>query len=81
MLRNVESFWCPIRFDNTKKCDHCLGDFPDIVSGWIIADGTMEQVQELLKNKYKSGQKSNAWFGHPARLTVEGEEVEQEESD
>ena len=22
MLRNVESFWCPIRFDSTKKCEH-----------------------------------------------------------
>ena len=40
----------------------------------------MQDVQELLKNKYKSGQKENPWFGHPARLTVEGEEIEGEES-
>ncbi len=80
MLRNVESFWCPIRFDSTKKCDNCKGDFPDIVGGWIKADGTMEDVQALLKSKYSTGEKSNPWFGHSARLTVEGEEIEQEDN-
>ena len=30
MLRNVESFWCPIRFYDGKKCDNCKLDFPDI---------------------------------------------------
>ncbi len=81
MLRNVESFWCPIRFDSTKKCDHCRGDFPDIVGGWIAADGTMQDVAALLQEKYPTGQKSNPWYGHPARLTIEGEAVEREEGD
>jgi hypothetical protein len=34
MLRNVESFWCPIRFASGKKCDNCKLDFPDIDGGW-----------------------------------------------
>lgn len=33
MLRNVESFWCPIRFYNGKKCENCKLDFPDIEGG------------------------------------------------
>ncbi len=76
MLRNVESFWCPIRFDSTKKCEHCQVDYPDIVGGWIAADGTMQDVTTLLREKYPAGQKSNPWFGHPARLTNEGEAIE-----
>ncbi|MBK7405799.1 MAG: hypothetical protein IPJ41_14560 [Phycisphaerales bacterium] len=27
MLRNVETFWCPIRFDSAKKCENCKHDF------------------------------------------------------
>ena len=39
MLRNVESFWCPIRFYEGKKCENCQVDFPDIAQrldagGW-----------------------------------------------
>src|SRR6266851_3450023 len=34
ILRNVESFLCPIRFANGKKCDNCKLDFPDIHGGW-----------------------------------------------
>jgi hypothetical protein len=30
MLRNVESFWCPIKFYENKKCENCRLDFPDI---------------------------------------------------
>ena len=41
MLRNVESFWCPIRFDNKKKCSNCSVDFPDVFNGWANADGSM----------------------------------------
>jgi hypothetical protein len=62
MLRNVESFWCPIRFYEGKKCDNCKIDFPDIEGGWIAADGTMDDVENLLKEKY-GGQK-RSWFGH-----------------
>jgi hypothetical protein len=71
MLRNVESFWCPIRFYDGKKCDNCKLDFPDIDGGWIPADGTMQQVEAKLEEMY-GGAGENAWFGHPVRLTVRG---------
>lgn len=74
MLRNVESFWCPIRFDSAKKCENCRVDFPDIANGWVPADATMEQVEQRLAEKY-STQGPNAWFGHPVRLTVDGVRV------
>lgn len=35
MLRNIESFWCPIRFYEGKKCENCRMDFPDIEGGWV----------------------------------------------
>tara|TARA_B100001964_G_C14110083_1_gene543359 strand:+ start:218 stop:1042 length:825 start_codon:yes stop_codon:yes gene_type:complete len=73
MLRNVESFWCPLRFDNKKKCENCSVDFPDVFNGWARPDGSMEDVVEILKKQYGEAE-VNCWFGHPARLTVEGEE-------
>ena len=66
MLRNVESFWCPIRFDNNKKCENCQLDFPDITGGWVAADGTMEDVSKVLQKNYKTDGESS-WFGHPCR--------------
>ena len=72
MLRNVESFWCPIRFDSEKKCENCRQDFPDLDGGWIAADGSMAEVAALLERKYPGDGKVYAWFGHPARLTIEG---------
>jgi hypothetical protein len=71
MLRNVESFWCPIRFYDGKKCDNCKMDFPDIDGGWVSPSGTMKQVEEKLQEMY-SGDGEKAWFGHPVRLTVRG---------
>jgi hypothetical protein len=65
MLRNVESFWCPIRFYDGKKCDNCKLDFPDLEGGWVAADGTMDDVEELLKEKY--GEEQRSWFSHPDR--------------
>ncbi len=70
MLRNVESFWCPIRFDSEKKCERCRVDFPDIDAGWVRADGTMEEVTQVLERMHD---KHHGWFGHPARLTVQGQ--------
>ena len=70
MLRNVESFWCPIRFDSTKKCANCSIDFPDVAREWVPAHATMGDVAEVLKAKFSDGQRG--WFGHPARLTVAG---------
>jgi hypothetical protein len=75
MLRNVESFWCPIRFYEGKKCANCRIDFPDIDHGWVPADVTMREVEDLLESKYGSGQ-PRTWFGHPARLTVKGQPLE-----
>lgn len=68
MLRNVESFWCPIRFDSRKKCENCKIDFPDLENGWVNADGNIGDVARLLEEKYPlgSGQRYG-WFGHPAR--------------
>jgi hypothetical protein len=70
MLRNVESFWCPIRFSEGKKCDNCKLDFPDIAGGWVQPDATMADVEKVLEQQYGNGQR--AWFGHPVRLTVQG---------
>lgn len=72
MLRNVESFWCPIRYYDGKKCDHCKLDFPDIANGWVPADGNMSDVVKVMEEKYGNGER--AWFGHPVRLTVKGAE-------
>lgn len=87
MLRNVESFWCPIRFDSSKKCANCAVDFPDVEGGWAKADGTMSDVVRALEQHYPlpapdrgltRGAQINGintispWFGHPVRLTVRG---------
>lgn len=78
MLRNVESFWCPIRFDSEKKCANCRIDFPDIEGGWVHASGDMSDVTALMEQKFPQGgidgKGTNPWFGHPARLSVEGKE-------
>jgi hypothetical protein len=65
MLRNVESFWCPIRFYDGKKCENCKLDFPDIEGGWVAADGNMSNVERVLKQMYGDHQRS--WFGHQER--------------
>jgi hypothetical protein len=63
MLRNVESFWCPIRFYDGKKCENCKIDFPDIEGGWVDANGTMRDVEAVLKQQYQ--QPPYTWFGYP----------------
>lgn len=80
MLRNVESFWCPIRFDSEKKCENCRQDFPDLDGGWVPATGSMGDVTELLERKYPEDAKVYAWFGHPARLTIEGRTPEDDDA-
>ncbi|MDJ0899066.1 MAG: hypothetical protein QNJ55_09655 [Xenococcus sp. MO_188.B8] len=65
MLRNIESFWCPIRFYSEKKCENCQLDFPDVADSWVAADGTMEDVTKLLESKYTPNQEERAWYGHP----------------
>ncbi len=65
MLRNLESFWCPIRFYPGKKCENCKLDFPDIPA-WVPADGSVEDVERKLIEKY-DGRRWNSWWSHPDR--------------
>jgi hypothetical protein len=77
MLRNVESFWCPIRFDSAKKCANCAVDFPDVEQGWVEADGTMADVTATLQRQYaRTGPGDRAWFNAPVRITVRGAALE-----
>jgi len=75
MLRNVESFWCPIRFASGKKCENCAIDFPDINGGWVDAAGTMADVTATLDRMYTS-EGDHPWFGHRVRITVKGKELD-----
>jgi len=70
MLRNVETFWCPIRFDSSKKCDNCQHDFPDVAERWTPAGSNMAEVVRRLDENYPGPNGDNSWWGHPARLTV-----------
>jgi hypothetical protein len=80
MLRNVESFWCPIRFSDRAKCDNCAVDFPDVNADWVPHDATMAEVTRLLRQKYPGPNRTNPHFQHPARLTVEGQPHQPPES-
>jgi len=65
MLRNVESFWCPIRFcEDCKNC-HVATDFPD-VQKWCAAQGSIEDAVKVFEEQYGDRQE-NSWFGHPDR--------------
>lgn len=67
MLRNIESFWCPIKFYDGKKCENCRIDFPDI-DQWVDADGTIEEVTALIEEKYPRGKDApRGWFGSKER--------------
>jgi len=61
-------------FDNTKKCENCAIDFPDLDHGWVAADGNMAQVVETIEKEHAGGH--HEWFGHPVRLTMKGKEIE-----
>lgn len=73
MLRNIESFWCPIRFRSDLKCDNCNIDFPDIEGGWVDADATIAEAAAKSAAMYPGPDGINGWFGHPSRITVEGQ--------
>jgi hypothetical protein len=73
MLRNIESFWCPIRFYSGKKCENCAIDFPDVVDGWVPADGTMAQVADTIDRMHGDG--DHAWFGRRVQVTVRGQSM------
>lgn len=65
MLRNIESFWCPIRFRSDVKNDNASVDFPD-VKEWTPADGTMEDAVRHFEEHY-DGTQPNSWWSHPDR--------------
>jgi hypothetical protein len=65
MLRNVESFWCPIRFRDEAKNRHVATDFPD-VEKWVAADGTLDDAVQALEKWYDQAG-ANSWWGHPDR--------------
>jgi hypothetical protein len=86
MLRNVESFWCPIRFGDPSKCANCAIDFPDVAGDWVdFKTGNATEAGELVTTLYGptdgSAENPRAWFGHPSRepvkLTVKGAAVEE----
>jgi len=70
MLRNVETFWCPIRFDSAKKCDNCQHDFPDVADRWAPSDSDMAEVVRRIDEGFPGPGGDNSWWGHPARLSV-----------
>ena len=65
MLRNVESFWCPIRFQSEAKNRNISVDFPD-VHEWAPPDATLDDAVRLFEKHYQPG-KPNRWWGHPDR--------------
>lgn len=65
MLRNIESFWCPIQFESPIKNRNVAIDFPDLKE-WAPADGTMEDAVRLIEKHYRSDT-PNRWWGHRDR--------------
>jgi hypothetical protein len=65
MLRNIESFWCPIRFRDEEKNRNSATDFPD-VERWAPADAGVKEAIEVFEKHY-DGHRKNSWFGHPDR--------------
>ena len=74
MLRNVESWWCPIQFPEEKKCENCRREFPDLEGGWVAADASMADVAQTLEDRYLQRSGPNAWFGHPTRSATESQD-------
>lgn len=85
ILRNIESFWCPLRYGHAGKCEKCVQEFPDIDGGWAAADSGMAGAVAAAEAHYpgpldENGKPFNSWFGHPERkrlsqLTVDGAPV------
>jgi len=65
MLRNIESFWCPIRFCDDCKCRNACIDFPDLAR-WAPANGTVADAVRVFDEHY-DGKRKNSWWGHPDR--------------
>lgn len=67
MLRNIESFWCPIRFSNPHKCSTCALDFPDTNTTWTPDTANIQAAAALHAANYPDQNGDNSWLGHPAR--------------
>ena len=65
MLRNIESFWCPIKFESPLKNRNASTDFPDLAQ-WTPFEGTMEDAVRAFEEHY-DGKQPNSWWGHPDR--------------
>jgi hypothetical protein len=65
MLRNIESFWCPIQFLDPAKNKNAAIDFPDIAE-WAAPNGSMEDAVKAFEAHY-DGKRKNSWWGHPDR--------------
>jgi hypothetical protein len=65
MLRNIESFWCPIRCRDEAKNRNAATDFPD-VEKWAPADAGVAEAIKVFEEHY-DGQRKNSWFGHTDR--------------
>lgn len=78
MLRNVESFWCPIKYTSPEKCEKCCIDFPDINGGWVDSQGNIADVASLLEKKYPGPDGINGWFGHPSRVELTVRKTDQQ---
>jgi hypothetical protein len=76
MLRNIESFWCPIRFSSPEKCENCRIDFPDVDNAWVKENTDIAAAAALIDAKYPGPDGVNAWFGHPVRLTHERKSID-----
>lgn len=63
MIRNNESWWCPIQFHDQDKCAKCVGDFPDL-NIWVKPEGSMQEVKDHLLNRYCPKKKPRAWSGY-----------------
>lgn len=80
MLRNIEGFWCPIRFNSPEKCTNCTLDFPDL-NHWVKPDATITDAAAYIDTHYPDPKGDNSWLGHPSRgghiasVTVEGRKV------
>jgi len=69
MLRNIESFWCPIQFQSPIKNKNASIDFPDVAK-WAPADSDIEEAVKRFEQHYEPG-KPHSWWGHPDRKKSE----------
>lgn len=76
MLRNIETYWCPIQFGDPSKCKNCKPDFPDVAGRWVPFDSDVSKAAEAWEEHYgTAGEvRPRAWWGHASRvkLTVKG---------